>query len=97
MFSKRKKFGKKVVPLSQFVDQFVNPVRETGSLLDRTNHSRSRSVRSVENIAAIVQSVLEHPSTSTRHRSQELKIPRTALKRILHKDLKPHDHLMYYF
>ena len=84
--------------------------RETGSLLDKTTRSRSHSVRSAENIAAIAQSVLEHPSTSTRHRSQELNIPRTSLKIIFHKDLgmktyevqivqelKPHDHPMHRF
>ena len=83
----QKKFGKKKVPSSQFVDQFVKRVRETGSLLDKTTRRlRSRPVRSAENIAAVTQSV-EHPSTSTRHRSQELNIPHTSLKRILHKDL----------
>ena len=62
-------------------------VRETGSLLDKTTRSRSRLVRSVEKIAVVAQSVLEHPSTSTRHRFQELNIPRTSLRRILHKHL----------
>ena len=106
----RKKLGKKEVPSSQFVDQFVKRVRETGSLLDKTTRSRSRPVRSGKKIAAVAQSVLEHPSTSTHHRSQELNIPRTSLRRILHKDLsmkaykvqivqelKPHDHPMYRF
>ena len=85
-------------------------VRETGSLLDKTNSSRFRPVRSAENIAAVAQSVLEHPSTSTRHRSQELNISRISLRRILHKDLgmkaykvqivqelKPHDNPMHRF
>ena len=103
----RNKFGIKEVPSSQFVDQFVKRVRETWSLLDKTTRSRSRPVRSAENIAAVAQSVLEHPSTSTLHRSQELNIPRTFLRKILHKDLgmkpykvqmvqelKPHDYPM---
>ena len=103
----RKKFGKKEVTSSQFVDQFVKRVRETGSLLDKTSRLRSRPVRSAENIAVVIQSVLEHLSISTRHRSQELHIPRTPLRRISHKDLgmkaykvqivqelKPHDHPM---
>ena len=59
-------------------------VRETGSLLDKTTRSRSRPVYSAENIAAVSQSVLEHPSTSTRHRSQELNILRISLRRIFH-------------
>jgi len=52
--------------------------------LDKT--TRSRPVRSTENIAAVAQSVLEQPSTSTR-RSQNLNISRTSLRRILNKDL----------
>ena len=85
-------------------------VRETGSLLDKTTHLHSRPVRSAENIAAVSQSVLEHPSTSTRHCSQELNIPHTSLRRISHKDqgikackvqivqeLRHHDHPMHRF
>ena len=44
-------------------------------------------MRSAEKIAAVAQSVLEHPSTTIRHRSQELNIPRTSLRKIFHKDL----------
>ena len=40
-----------------------------------------------EKNAAVAQSVLEHPSTSTRHRSQKLNIPRTSLSEILREDL----------
>ena len=63
------------------------PVRETGSLLDKTTRSPSRVVRSAENIAAVAQTVLKHPSTSIRYCSQELNIPCISLRRILHKDL----------
>ena len=103
----RKKFSKKGVPSTQFVDQFVKRVRETGSYLDTTTRSRSCPVRSAENIAVVDQSVLEHLSRLTRHRSQELNIPHISLRRILHKNLgmktyklqivqklKPHDHPM---
>jgi len=95
------------MPPTQFVNQFVKRIRQTGSLLDKATHSRARPVRSTENIAAVAQSVLEQPSTSTRHRSQNLNISRTSLRRILNKDLgmkpykvqlvqelKPHDHPM---
>ena len=105
----RKKFGKKEVLSSHFVDHFVKRVRETGSLLDKTTRSRPRPVRSAKNIVAVAQSVLEHPPTSTRHRSQVLNIPCTFLRRILHKDLgmkaykvqivqelKPHGHPMLF-
>ena len=76
-------------------------------VIGQTTSSRSRPVCSAGNIAAVAQSVLEHPSTSTRHLSQELNIPRTSPRRILHTDLgmkackvqivqelKPHDHPM---
>jgi len=79
--------------------------------LDKATRSRARPVRSIEkNIAAVAQSVLEQPSTSTRHRSQNLNISRTSLRRILNKDLgmkpykvqlvqelKPHDHPMRFW
>jgi len=103
----RRKFGRKEMPLTQFVDQFVKRIRQTGSLLDKATRSRARPVRSTENIAAVAQSVLEQPSTSTCQRSQNLNISRTSLRRILNKDLgmkpykvqlvqelKPHDHPM---
>jgi len=43
------KFGRKEMPSTQFVDQFVKRIRQTGSLLDKA----TRSVRSTENIAAL--------------------------------------------
>jgi hypothetical protein len=46
----RNKFDRKEVPSTQFVDQFVKRVRETGSLVDKTTRSRSRPVRSAERI-----------------------------------------------
>jgi len=92
------------MPSTQFMDQFVKRIQQTGSL-DKATRLRARPVRSIENIAA--QSVLEQPSTSTRHRFQNLNISRTSLRRILNKDfdmkpykvqlvqeLKPHDHPM---
>jgi len=39
------------------VDSFVKRVRETGSLMDKTTRLRARPVRSVENIAAVAESV----------------------------------------
>jgi len=65
----RGKFGRKEMPSTQFVDQFVRRIRQTRSLLDKATRSRARPVRSTENIAAVAQSVLEQSSTSTCHRS----------------------------
>jgi len=53
----RSKFGKNKAPSRQFVDSFVKRVRETGSLMDKTTRLRARPVRSVENIAAVAESV----------------------------------------
>ena len=66
------------MPSTQFMDQFVKRIRQTGSLLDKATRSCASPVRT-ETIAAIAiaQSVLEQPSTSTRHRSQNLNISRT--------------------
>ena len=77
----RGKFGRKEMLSMQ------KRIRQTGSLLDKATRSRAHPVRSTENIAAVAQSVLEQPSTSTRHCSQNLNISRTSLRRILNKDL----------
>ena len=65
--------------LQQFVDQFVKRIWQTGSLLDKATRSCASPVRTetIAAIAAIAQSVLEQPSTSTRHRSQNLNISST--------------------
>ena len=76
----RGKFGRKEMPSTQFVDQFVKRIRQTGSLLDEATRLRARPVRLIEN-TAFAQSMLEQPST--RHRSQNLNISRTSLRRIL--------------
>jgi len=81
----RGKFDRKEMPSTQFVDQFVKRIRQTGSLLVKAIRSRARPVRSTENIAAVAQNVLEQPSTSIRHRSQNLNISRIFLRRILNK------------
>jgi len=98
------------MPSTQFVNQFVKRIRQTESLLDKATRSHTRPVRSTENIAAVAQNVLEQLLTSTRHRSQNLNILRTSLRKILNKDLgmkpykvqlmqelKPHDHPMRFW
>jgi len=49
----RGKFDRKEMPSTQFVDQFVKRIRQTGSLLDKAIRSRARLVKSIENIAAV--------------------------------------------
>ena len=47
-------------------------------------------MRTLENIAAVAESMCEAPSTSIHRRrcSQQLNISETSLRRILHKDLR---------
>ena len=89
----------------QFVNQFVKRIWQFGSLLDKVTRSHARPVRSTENIVAVAQNVLEQPSTSTRHRSQNLNISllweefwiKTSVKSYkvqLVQELKSYDHPM---
>lgn len=83
----KRNFGRHEAPTAAGVRKFVKKVRETGMLIDNRSYPRVRPVRSVENIAAVAESVRQNPRTSTHHRSQQLNISRTSLRRILHKDL----------
>ncbi|CAK1579985.1 unnamed protein product [Parnassius mnemosyne] len=58
--------------------------------MDNKNPLRQRTGRSLENIAAVNESVAENPKTSIRHRSQQLQISRSTTQRILTKDLHLH-------
>lgn len=101
----RTKFGRREGPTVPGIRKFIAKVRGTGFIVDAPRRERARTVRTPEHIEAVAESVRENPSTSTRHRSQELNISRTSLRRILRKDLgmtpykvqlvqelKPHDH-----
>lgn len=63
---------------------------QTGTVKDAPRSGQSRSARSVENIAAVSESVGEDPGTSIRHRSQQSNIPRSTLHKIVKLDLKFH-------
>ena len=54
---------------------------------DRPKREQAKTLRILENIATVPESVCETPSTSFHHRSQQLDISETLLRRILHKDL----------
>ena len=56
-----------------FIRKFIAKVRETGFFVDALRRELTRSMRTPENIKAAAESVRENPSTSTRHRFQELK------------------------
>ena len=67
-------------------------MKETGILIDKPKHEKSKTVRTPENIAAVAESVCEAPSILIHRRSQQLNISETSLRQILHKELKPIDH-----
>ncbi|KAL7723793.1 hypothetical protein ACLKA6_000408 [Drosophila palustris] len=64
--------------------KFVN----SGNVSNANHSSRQRTRRSDENIEAVRASIEADPRTSSYHRSQELGIARTTLRRIIHGDLK---------
>ena len=70
----------------------MKKVKEIGILIDIPKREKPITLRTLENIAAVVESVCEAPSTSIHRRSQQLNISETSLRRILHKDLgmQPH-------
>ena len=62
-------------------------MKETDILIDKPKREKLKTVRTLENIAAVPESVCQAPSTSIHRRSQQLNISETSLRRILHKDL----------
>ena len=81
----RTDFGRREASSAPYVHYLEKKMKETGILIDTL---KPKTVRTPENIAAVAVSVCETPSTSIRsHRSQQLHISKTSLRRILHKDL----------
>jgi len=68
----------------------IKKFEETGSIMDSKLLVRHRTGRSLDNGAAVSESVAESPGTLLRHRSQQLDIPRSTMQRILTKDLHLH-------
>jgi len=68
----------------------IKKFEETGSIMDSKLPMRHRTGWSLDNIAAVSESVGERPGTLIRHRSQQLDIPRSTMQRILMKDLHLH-------
>ena len=65
----------------------MKKVKATGILIYKPKRERPKTVRTPENIAAVAENVRKAPSISIDLRSQQLNIPKTSLRRILHKDL----------
>ena len=83
-------FGRREAPSASYIPYLVKKVKEIGILIDKPKREKPKTRRIPENIAALAESVCEAPSTSIHHRSQQLNISETSLRRILHKDLTPY-------
>ncbi|KAL4131724.1 hypothetical protein QTP88_008998 [Uroleucon formosanum] len=65
-------------------------IESTGSINYQPTSIRQRNARSIENIAAVRDSVRENPRRSISCRLQELGLSTTSIWRILHRDLGLH-------
>ena len=70
----RTDFGRREAPSAPYVRYLVKKVKETGILVDKPKRENPKTVRTPENIAAVVESVCEAPSTSIHRRSEQLNI-----------------------
>lgn len=83
-------FGCNNAPNESTVRRLIQKFQTKFKLMDEKTTVRRRPCRSIENIAAVRESVAENPGTSIRRRGQELNITRPTLQRILTKDLHLH-------
>ena len=83
-------FGRRNAPNQSTVQRIIKKFEETGSIMNSKLPVHHHTGRSLENIAAVTESVAESPGTSIRRRSQKLNIPRSTMQQILTKDLHLH-------
>ena len=65
----------------------MKKVKEASILIDKPKGEKPKTVHTLENIAAVAESMCKATSASIHRRSQQLNISETSLRRILHKDL----------
>ena len=83
----RTDFGTSEAPSAPYICYLLKKVKEIAFLIDKPKREKPKTVSTPENIAAVAESVCEPPTTSIHHRSQQLNISETSLRRILHKDV----------
>jgi len=71
-------------PAESTIRRLVAKFESTGSINHQLTPIRHRNARSIENIAAVRDSVRENPRQSISRRSQELGLSATSTWRILH-------------
>ena len=68
----RKAHGRYAAPSETTVRALVKKFKETGSVHDVPRSGRPRTARTEENVNAVAADVAANPTTSTRHRAQQL-------------------------
>jgi transposase len=78
------------LPSRNTIQRWVRNFKETGSAKKQPPTGRPRTIRSIENVEAVRESVLQSPSRSARKHAIALSISDRSVRRILHADLKFH-------
>jgi len=94
-FQFRERFGCREFPVRSMIYRWVNKFRTHGTVHNvnrkdtyrQSDSGRPKSSRTPHNVAAVRDSVVHKPSKSVRRRSQELRINRESVRRILIADL----------
>jgi hypothetical protein len=73
-------FSRQNAPNQSTVQRIIKKFEETGSIMISKLPVCHHTGRSLENIAAVTESVAESPGTSIRHRSQQLDIPKSTMQ-----------------
>ncbi|CAF2083617.1 unnamed protein product [Rotaria magnacalcarata] len=82
----RSEFPGEKIPTRQAIYLLVKNFEETGSVEDASRSIRPTTVRTVENIQLVSQTILPNPYVSQRRAALELNISRAGLRRLM-KDL----------
>ena len=80
-------YGRHNRPTEPTIRNTIAEIENKFSLLNDTRPNRSHPARSIENIAAVAESVHENREESIRHRSQQLGLSYGTTWAILRKDL----------
>lgn len=80
-------YGKNRRPSEATIQNTIEKLRTTFTLLDAKPLTRQKTVRSDENIAAVKESLAEAPNLSIRQRAQQLGISPSTIRKILCEDL----------
>ena len=84
----RRNTGNRNHPSHRCISFIVVKFKALGTVADWQHPARSRTVRSIDNIESVRHDVTYNPQKSIRRRSEEIKICKTSLWRILREDLK---------